>query len=235
MTTSDQTQDVDHLRDRVRLYLQVMLLVDLYAYVDDLVAPLIFDGLETPVLPFAAAVLRHVATALLVGGWLLTKITSAGRLIVIATECAVTLALTLVYALIAAAYLRDEMPSYAPVFGLVGVLLLLVVRASLVPSTAFRTLVMGVAAFGGWLYVHKPVLDGLDPIAFDGLAFIGVAFVGATTVTSRVIYGLRREVREAMRLGQYELGRRLGAGGICLLYTSPSPRDLSTSRMPSSA
>ena len=27
----------------------------------------------------------------------------------------------------------------------------------------------------------------------------------------------------------------LTLGGICLLYTSPSPRDLSTSRMPSSA
>ena len=27
----------------------------------------------------------------------------------------------------------------------------------------------------------------------------------------------------------------LGVGYICLLYTSPSPRDLSTSRMPSSA
>ena len=26
-----------------------------------------------------------------------------------------------------------------------------------------------------------------------------------------------------------------GRGGACLLYTSPSPRDLSTSRMPSSA
>ena len=26
-----------------------------------------------------------------------------------------------------------------------------------------------------------------------------------------------------------------GKSGICLLYTSPSPRDLSTSRMPSSA
>ena len=26
-----------------------------------------------------------------------------------------------------------------------------------------------------------------------------------------------------------------GLGGVCLLYTSPSPRDLSTSRMPSSA
>ena len=28
---------------------------------------------------------------------------------------------------------------------------------------------------------------------------------------------------------------RRGQSGICLLYTSPSPRDLSTSRMPSSA
>ena len=27
----------------------------------------------------------------------------------------------------------------------------------------------------------------------------------------------------------------LGLGNVCLLYTSPSPRDLSTSRMPSSA
>ena len=29
--------------------------------------------------------------------------------------------------------------------------------------------------------------------------------------------------------------RKVGQSGICLLYTSPSPRDLSTSRMPSSA
>ena len=31
------------------------------------------------------------------------------------------------------------------------------------------------------------------------------------------------------------LGARNGLYGLCLLYTSPSPRDLSTSRMPSSA
>ena len=35
-------------------------------------------------------------------------------------------------------------------------------------------------------------------------------------------------VAEAMKI-------LLGRGKICLLYTSPSPRDLSTSRMPSSA
>ena len=35
--------------------------------------------------------------------------------------------------------------------------------------------------------------------------------------------------------GQMPLYRRLPKRGFCLLYTSPSPRDLSTSRMPSSA
>ena len=33
----------------------------------------------------------------------------------------------------------------------------------------------------------------------------------------------------------YGRGESLGQLNICLLYTSPSPRDLSTSRMPSSA
>jgi serine/threonine-protein kinase len=61
-------------------------------------------------------------------------------------------------------------------------------------------------------------LSALNPIAFDGLTFIGGAFVVATAVTSRVIYGLRAEVRDAMRLGQYELGRKLGEGGMGVVY-----------------
>ena len=39
---------------------------------------------------------------------------------------------------------------------------------------------------------------------------------------------------EAISTGSLSLDLALGIGG-CLLYTSPSPRDLSTSRMPSSA
>ena len=35
--------------------------------------------------------------------------------------------------------------------------------------------------------------------------------------------------------GAYTESQKLGYGDPCLLYTSPSPRDLSTSRMPSSA
>ena len=55
--------------------------------------------------------------------------------------------------------------------------------------------------------------------------------VGQATVTSRVngiigemLVGLDKPVNKTTQLFQ-----------ICLLYTSPSPRDLSTSRMPSSA
>ena len=39
----------------------------------------------------------------------------------------------------------------------------------------------------------------------------------------------------ARRMVEYEGGGMDGPIEVCLLYTSPSPRDLSTSRMPSSA
>ena len=45
--------------------------------------------------------------------------------------------------------------------------------------------------------------------------------------------GRRQEGRQGAEMGQEEDGSFLGIH--CLLYTSPSPRDLSTSRMPSSA
>ena len=40
---------------------------------------------------------------------------------------------------------------------------------------------------------------------------------------------------EEARAKLVEIVSRLEQGNTCLLYTSPSPRDLSTSRMPSSA
>ena len=43
------------------------------------------------------------------------------------------------------------------------------------------------------------------------------------------------QIAPAVRVLTKAIGKRLGKDKGCLLYTSPSPRDLSTSRMPSSA
>ena len=42
-------------------------------------------------------------------------------------------------------------------------------------------------------------------------------------------------IRDAIDRGTLKPGGTIVEGTACLLYTSPSPRDLSTSRMPSSA
>ena len=58
----------------------------------------------------------------------------------------------------------------------------------------------------------------------------GVEFVAVNTDAQAL---LMSDAETKIHIGK-ELTRGLGAGS-CLLYTSPSPRDLSTSRMPSSA
>ena len=65
---------------------------------------------------------------------------------------------------------------------------------------------------------------------------VGTA-VGAATAAVRVLEGQYiQEHRNPLRDSGQPMGP-LGPSGTrsCLLYTSPSPRDLSTSRMPSSA
>ena len=54
-----------------------------------------------------------------------------------------------------------------------------------------------------------------------------MSVIGAIQMTDRLI--------EISKDGNYSKSRANSEGVPCLLYTSPSPRDLSTSRMPSSA
>ena len=66
-----------------------------------------------------------------------------------------------------------------------------------------------------------------------GRAAVGYVFLGATVLLYAGI-GVMSRTNDAAEY--YVAGRRVPAVyNGCLLYTSPSPRDLSTSRMPSSA
>jgi len=110
---------------------------------------------------------------------------------------------------------------YARISPLVGGVFLILSRAIAVPSTGRRT---AIASFGcaiilavGALAIpsaqgHGPLYGALVSLRLHAVTAILAAFA------SRSIYGLRREVEEARRFGQYVLGEVIGQGGMGRVY-----------------
>lgn len=212
--TSPGNDDTTYLRHRLRMFVQVMLAVDLLAYVSDFAMPHLVADLEPTTYPTTTLIVRLISTGIVVGGWLLTRFTRPPRGVLIGLETAVTLGLTLVYVHVALVQVDDTVADFAPAFTMFGIILLLGVRAALVPSPVLRTVLIGAASMGLLFVFARDRIGALDPRIFDGLVFIAGAYVLATAVTSHVIYGLRREVRAARRLGQYTLEETIGEGGM---------------------
>jgi len=212
------THEVDHFRRRVRLYVLIMLIMDIGARVSDVVGPLFVDDLTMPDYPLFTRVVRWAVTIGLVAAWLLARFAKPGRLVLVALEGCVTIGLSLVYIHIASIHMGGALSPYAQVFAMFGIMLLLGVRASLVPSPVVRTVIIGGVSVAALFVIAKDAINALDPLVVDGLSYIGGAYVIATAVTSHVIYGLRREVRRALQLGQYTLREKLGEGGMGTVY-----------------
>jgi eukaryotic-like serine/threonine-protein kinase len=107
---------------------------------------------------------------------------------------------------------------------LIGFISILFFRSLIVPSTIKRTLLCGLLMCG-------PTILGvaLGPHRFDDQSLSWITVVGFSInwsfialifsgVGSAVLYGLRRDVRDARRLGQYTLGEKLGEGGMGVVY-----------------
>jgi len=107
---------------------------------------------------------------------------------------------------------------------LIGFICILLLRSLIVPSTVKRTLLCGLLMCGptivgvifGRHRFDDQVLSWITMLGFSiNWSVIALIFSG---VASATLYGLRREVRDARRLGQYTLGEKLGEGGMGVVY-----------------
>ena len=94
--------------------------------------------------------------------------------------------------------------------------------------------------FGGWfLWVLGLVITGFGVVAATsdpaglGVSIIGLVVLAMATPGS-MSAGLHKMRKEAMSAEDLQK-KKEQSGYTCLLYTSPSPRDMRRSRMPSSA
>ncbi|MCC6901124.1 MAG: serine/threonine protein kinase [Polyangiaceae bacterium] len=106
-----------------------------------------------------------------------------------------------------------------------------VLRAVVVPSTALRTFTLSVitgafavivffvsALYPGWPVHQTGPADWPLPFQLISLVLWLGSLLATATLASRVIFGLRREVTEARKLGQYTLGAKIGEGGMGIVY-----------------
>ncbi len=101
----------------------------------------------------------------------------------------------------------------------------LILRSIFVPSSARHTLWVSLATAGAAMGIAvalrpdeplSPLLPASVVMAWSAVFSLSAAILA--TLTSRLVFGLRQEVRKAFQVGQYTLEDKLGEGGMGVVY-----------------
>lgn len=225
--TTNMTHDSSHgasFQERVRLYIAVLSGLNVFLWAVIVLARVSLDDAPIGIVLVDLDLMRHLATAAVCGG--LVAIASRRRvsrrkllLVDAGASAFVSLSVVLGIALRPPAMRPEQAALLVLVVVLVG-------RSIVVPSSARRTLVIGLFALAPLLLL-APLFFPVDAVVagvphrrlvvVTVLAF-GTAVLALTTMTSKILYDLRRTMAHATKLGPYEIGRKLGEGGMGTVY-----------------
>ena len=203
--------------DRVRLYLKVTFLINLafaaVAFITNLTGDAVQDSMEGRTL-----VIISVMTAVNGMAWFVVATNRTPAASTPAVAGFMTLLLSAVFTHVGTTNPLDPNPTRTIFFLLICVTFLLVLRSSLIPSRATTTAAVGVLAICFPIVAAREYATGPDRVFFIWLVVTSVVTVVVTLVTSNAIYGMNRKMRAAVQLGQYQIERLLGRGGMGEVY-----------------
>jgi eukaryotic-like serine/threonine-protein kinase len=224
--SSDAGDARAHLQSRLRLFHLVLFALSgaMFAVAFGMIATLHGAGYD------ASSVISLVNNAALVAvagaSWLVLRARRLG----VGTLHAIDAVVCGIGGLLAAHWMSMMPPRYRPELGTMLVMSqVLFARAALVPSTPLRTVGCGaavmlpVAIATHFLFTEGATPPWLEPSGAIVVLTVALSaiVIALSALTSRVIYGLRRRVEQAMQamqLGQYTVERLIGRGGMGSVY-----------------
>jgi serine/threonine protein kinase len=217
----DTSNGPEFVQQRIALFTKLLAAITLAFRVVGMVLGVVF---HLPLLAYLTGKQSVASTAGLVSltlGWLIAR---RGRLTLPAM--ATLDAAALILSCSAWAFLISEPFSDSIYVAVISLLMTILARAIIIPSKAKWTLCLSAAACTPtvvlmWLGLGPELASPADPAMAYGpwltvlnQSLLLAVVVWMATITSRILYDLRRSVREAHELGQYTLEEKLGAGGM---------------------